>query len=277
MGLEKSTIGRSKILAELARLSPRLAAELGVLLFARPPAGRTQSFVERPDSVGLAVDGTRIRGYRFGLAGPAVVLVHGWGGAAAQFRALVGPLCRSGFRVFAFDAPAHGQSSGRFSSVKRFSRVLQEFARVYGSPDGIVAHSFGCAAATLALVSGLSVRRAVFISPLVQPRAHFARFAQAAGLNLDMASEVAERRFATRWWEVDIPSRARELRQPLLVIHDRADRTTPLLEAEALVRQWPGAELRVTDGLGHRQVLSNASVIGSTLEFLRPCVDVVRA
>ncbi|MGZ5446135.1 MAG: alpha/beta hydrolase [Thermoanaerobaculia bacterium] len=42
--------------------------------------------------------------------GPAVLLVHGWGGHAAQFQSFVEPLVRAGFRAIAFDAPSHGSS-----------------------------------------------------------------------------------------------------------------------------------------------------------------------
>ena len=46
---------------------------------------------------------------------PAVLLVHGWGGNAAQMRAFVFPLLSAGYRVIAgtdFDDRLHGGMSG---------------------------------------------------------------------------------------------------------------------------------------------------------------------
>src|SRR6476619_6407329 len=45
--------------------------------------------------------------------GPAILLVHGWGGHAARLSRFVEPLEAAGFSVIAFDAPAHARSSGK--------------------------------------------------------------------------------------------------------------------------------------------------------------------
>ncbi|MDT1028360.1 alpha/beta hydrolase, partial [Pseudomonas paraeruginosa] len=56
---------------------------------------------------------------RFGLSawrwgeGPAVLLLHGWGGRPTQFAHLSEQLVGAGYCVFALDAPAHGRSPGR--------------------------------------------------------------------------------------------------------------------------------------------------------------------
>jgi pimeloyl-ACP methyl ester carboxylesterase len=54
----------------------------------------------------------------------------------------------------------------------------------------------------------------------------------------------------------------------LLVIHDRDDRDVSIAEGEALVAAWPGAELWLTSGLGHRRILRDAEVIRRAIEFV---------
>jgi pimeloyl-ACP methyl ester carboxylesterase len=44
---------------------------------------------------------------------PAVLLVHGWGGNAAQMRAFVFPLLSAGYRVIAYDRPARFRRRAR--------------------------------------------------------------------------------------------------------------------------------------------------------------------
>lgn len=50
----------------------------------------------------------------WGEAGrPLVLLMHGWGGHRGQLTGFVAPLMKAGFRVVAFDAPAHGDAPGK--------------------------------------------------------------------------------------------------------------------------------------------------------------------
>ena len=56
---------------------------------------------------------------------PAVALLHGWGGRAAQLTSFVEPLVARGFSVVALDAPGHGSSGRGRSSAPQFAQALQ--------------------------------------------------------------------------------------------------------------------------------------------------------
>src|SRR6188474_1182869 len=43
----------------------------------------------------------------WGSSGPKILLMHGWGGSRAQMTGFVGPLLSAGYRVVAYDQPAH--------------------------------------------------------------------------------------------------------------------------------------------------------------------------
>jgi pimeloyl-ACP methyl ester carboxylesterase len=60
-------------------------------------------------------------------------------------RALVG----AGFRVVAYDAPAHGESTGRFASLPEFARALADVAEALGKIHGLFGHSLGGAAVAM--------------------------------------------------------------------------------------------------------------------------------
>ncbi|HLE83662.1 MAG TPA: hypothetical protein VJG13_04925, partial [Thermoanaerobaculia bacterium] len=62
--------------------------------------------------------------------------------------------------------------------------------------------------------------------------------------------------------------RAPEMTVPLLAFSDRDDSEAPLATAAALVRSWSGAELRLTEGLGHRRILWDATVVREAVSFL---------
>ncbi|HET6985510.1 MAG TPA: alpha/beta hydrolase, partial [Kribbella sp.] len=55
---------------------------------------------------------------------------------------------------------------------------------------------------------------------------------------------------------------------PLLAIHDRDDRETPYQGSEALVASWPDGRLELTEGLGHRKILGDATVVSRAVSFL---------
>jgi pimeloyl-ACP methyl ester carboxylesterase len=57
--------------------------------------------------------------------GPTALLLHGWAGRSEQLAAFVRPLLAAGFSVIAPDAPGHGDSSGRTSSILAFADALE--------------------------------------------------------------------------------------------------------------------------------------------------------
>src|SRR5512138_842117 len=86
-------------LAASAAVAPALASYAGERLFLRPPRRRATpgdlAALSGGEPFAFASGGETIRAWRFG-EGPAVLLVHGWGGAAAQVAPLVAPLVRAG-------------------------------------------------------------------------------------------------------------------------------------------------------------------------------------
>jgi pimeloyl-ACP methyl ester carboxylesterase len=56
---------------------------------------------------------------------------------------------------------------------------------------------------------------------------------------------------------------------PALLIHDNQDKEVTPGQAEILHQAWPGSRLLRTDGLGHRRILQDPSVIASTVRFMQ--------
>jgi pimeloyl-ACP methyl ester carboxylesterase len=50
----------------------------------------------------------------------------------------------------------------------------------------------------------------------------------------------------------EVCDRLREIRQPVLILHGRQDRTLPLAAAEELRRRLPPARLEILDSAGHQ-------------------------
>jgi pimeloyl-ACP methyl ester carboxylesterase len=269
---EIRTIGRASF-SLLARWAPSLAAQMAVRQFGaipRPRSPGATDWWQRVDREEFAVgpgDRNTVVAYSIGH-GPRVLLMHGWGGTAKQMGSLVTALLDANCAVTALDGPGHGAARGFRPSMPVFARAIVAASERLGPFAGLVAHSLGAGAATVALSRGVSVERAVFLAPLVEPQAHFERLVAELGLERGALLSLAGRHFGIRWEDADVARHARELRIPLRVFHDPADRTVPFRESEALLESWRGAKLVPAEGLGHRRILADRGVVAGTLEFL---------
>mgnify|MGYP000595598652 CR=1 FL=1 len=63
---------------------------------------------------------------------------------------MVEPLLKKGYRVIAFDGPAHGKSSGKQASLLKFKDALLAIVQQYGTPSIAIGHSLGAMAIMLA-------------------------------------------------------------------------------------------------------------------------------
>jgi pimeloyl-ACP methyl ester carboxylesterase len=267
----------------LSRVSPAAAAALAMVLFRRPPRRRDSAeerdALAKAERLFLSLDGKPLAAWRWGH-GPAVLLVHGWGSRGSRLVSFVVPLTEAGYSVVAFDAPGHGASAGRLSSLPQFISAIEAVARHVGSVEAIVAHSMGGAATTLAMARGLPVRRVVFLAPAADPAGYSERFAEVLGLTPDVLGRMKqsiERRFGTPWNDFDVLRAARKMTAPLLVFHDRDDRDVAWTDGEAIAAAWPGAELVSTAGLGHRRIVHDPEVVARAVAFLARPKSATRA
>ena len=164
-------------------LFPDLASAWAERLFLTPPRPRdaAAAALDLIDARSSIVEhkGRAIVTWRWGSRdAPAVLLVHGWGGHAAQMRAFVFPLLSAGYRVIAYDQPAHGVSEGRLTGLPDFADVLAEVAWHHGEVKSAIAHSLGGAAAALALARGLKLQSVVSVSPPADLVGYSRRFAR---------------------------------------------------------------------------------------------------
>jgi pimeloyl-ACP methyl ester carboxylesterase len=203
--------------------------------------------------------------------GPTVLLVHGWNGRATQLGGFVGPLVSRGYRVVAFDALGHGQSPGGRLSLPELAACIRQVADELGEVYGIVAHSLGGAATTLALSQGLQVERAVLISPPADPRRFLEAFSATLGITDAVRARLQqriERRLAMSMQDMLVHVIARSMHTPALIVHDRDDKEVPVEVGRSIAEAWPGAELVITEGLGHQRILRADAVIDVATHFI---------
>jgi pimeloyl-ACP methyl ester carboxylesterase len=259
-----------------SRLAPHATAWGAEILFRTPPRWDRTASERRclADAVFEFVPTKRGRlaTWRWGDAGPVVLLVHGWGGHAGRLTRFAPALQRAGFTAVSFDAPAHGLSDGLHCSLPEFVESLRVLAGHFGAPAGVIAHSLGAAAATVAMADGLSIPRAVFLAPPADCEQGADGFAAFLTLPDDVRDAMKRRltaRYAFTWRDIRVAELAPRMTSRLLVFHDRGDTRVPFKDGEAVVAAWPGAEIIPTLGFGHHRILKNADVVRRTSLFLQ--------
>jgi pimeloyl-ACP methyl ester carboxylesterase len=251
---------------------PPLAVRWAVRAFGAPPRleARSSPILEAGHRFYLDSGKERLAVWSWG-DGPTALLLHGWAGRSEQLAAFVPPLLAKGFSVIAPDAPGHGDSTGRASSVLAFADALEAVAARVGPVQAFVGHSAGAAAAALAMHRGVPIRRAVFLAPVASLADVVVRFAWQMHIPPWIA-QAMRRRFEARLGvpmsELEVPAIARDARTPLLVFHDPADAEVPWHDAAAIVQAWPGARLVDAPRLGHNRLLRDADVIAQSVSFL---------
>jgi pimeloyl-ACP methyl ester carboxylesterase len=260
-------------------LFPELAGAWAERLFLTPPRRRdaAASALDLIDARNswLEHKGRQIAMFTWGARSteaPAVLLAHGWGGNAAQMRAFAFPLLQAGYRVIAYDQPAHGVSEGKLTGLPDFADVLGAVARHHGGIEAVVAHSLGGAAAALSLYSQkVFFKKIVLVSPpsdLVGYSRRFARWYWMPEPVRAAMQNAIEERYGVRWEDIEVGRVAPRLGARALVIHDRDDRLMPWTHGAAVARQWPDARLLLTDGLGHRRILGSERVTHAAADFI---------
>lgn len=258
----------------IQKFSPTRAATLAERLFFTVPrarlTGAMRAEIERARPFTVSVEGDRIAGWTWG-DGPVVYLVHGWGSRGGRLAAYVPPLLAAGFQVVTYDGAGHGASEGRLSSMPQLARTLRAVADAFGPAHGVVAHSLGASATTLAMDWGLAVSRAVFVAPAADPVGFTLRWARLLDLRPDVLARMkasSERRIRFSWDDLDVRMMAGRRTTPLLVIHDAGDSVVPWSEGTAIAKAWPDSRLITTNGLGHSDVVRAPHVVAQAVEFL---------
>jgi pimeloyl-ACP methyl ester carboxylesterase len=251
---------------------PALAGRVAEHLFRTPPKYRgsegERDALTFADPLEVRFGETVIRGGSFG-EGPAIVLVHGWGGRGTQLRDLVEPIVNAGYRAVLFDGPGHGATGGHQSSLPEMAAAVGAVLDAVGPVRAVIAHSMGGPSVALALERARLPERLVFIAPPARLSGATRAFARALHLPEIVRRRLEariEQRFLRKLEDFEVERCVSPL--PLLVIHDRDDREVPFSDGVRVARAWPGAELVETRGLGHVRILRDRDVIAHAIDFV---------
>lgn len=268
-----------KVFPVMESLSPGLATRVFSQLFFTPfhygfPE-KEREWIMKANSSVLTIDGRNIQIYEWGDSkNPYLLLIHGWAGRGTQFRKFITPALNLGYRIVAFDGPAHGKSQGKQTNILQFREVLNVLIRKFGVPAGTIGHSFGGTVAVYANLTGIPLNKIVTIGTPVIADKLLGSFLKAIGATAKTGEAFQKKlikdhgknfkEFSLEWF---LP----RIQQPLalMIIHDKNDREVPIEHAMEAIKLYPSAKLVTTEGLGHNRILKDESTIQNALHFLK--------
>jgi pimeloyl-ACP methyl ester carboxylesterase len=263
----------------LGRLMPNQTARLAYQLFSTPRlrAKHRQSdeIIDSARVIDFDFNHQIVKLYEWGSGDRVVLLAHGWESRGTALRDSVPSLVEAGFKVVAFDAIAHGDSTGKRNNLSTNGSTIEAIITHYGGIYGAICHSFGCSSLIYALQfinPRLSVERVVFIAVPPATKVIMSNFLKM--MNIPSAVKKAyyewmEKKTGFPLHKIDVATARHEVRVgKLLLFHDRYDEVTSLEAAERVVERWDNAELRVTEGFGHFKLAKNRAVLQQMVDFI---------
>ena len=121
-----SIIATGKILQFIA---PPLATLFAIKLFRTPIRFKTPSrekmMAESAQKKMVLIPelNQEVMVYSYGYSKRKVLLIHGWSGRGTQLFKIADKLLENGFMTISFDAPAHGNSTGKKTMMNEFVKT----------------------------------------------------------------------------------------------------------------------------------------------------------
>lgn len=257
-------------------LFPKSALNTAFVLFCTPRKGKVReayrNFLDKAkkEEVKVLPDVT-LQTYHWPGKGETVLLIHGWESNTARWRTLIRQLQKEDYNIYAFDAPGHGNSSGKILNVILYEKCLRYLVQRY-QPETIVGHSIGGMTMIYNqfLKSTPEVEKLVVLGAPSELKAFVDNFQSILGLSnrfMKAWNAYFKKRFGFYFEEFSISGFAKGISQSGLLIHDTLDAIVPVRASEAIHHNWKNSIFVRTEGFGHS--LSHKNVDASILQFLK--------
>jgi pimeloyl-ACP methyl ester carboxylesterase len=259
----------------LAVLAPRAAGRKGYYLFCTPLAPPVKDyhrkFFDGAEKSMLEFEGTEIQIYCWGKGPKKILFLHGWQSHSFHWKNYIERFSKEDYTLYAFDAPAHGLSGGKYINLPVYSRAISHFFQEVHPLHAVIGHSFGGFAMLYALYRypALPVERLVVMgapgeaSDFVE---YYRRVLDLSSRAMNLITDYFEKSLQQPPAFFSAPIFAQAVKIPGLIIHDEQDEDAPYRYAIQIHGAWKNSRLITTSGLGHN--LKSTDVIRRVMDFV---------
>ena len=262
----------------LSSVSNRKAAEKAFELFCTPQSRVKKQLppvFEKSEKIEFSFLENTIRGYRWNHpSAKKALILHGFESSVINFEKYVEPLIKKGYEVLAFDAPAHGRSTGKTINAVVYKELVQYIWNNYGPVDSFITHSFGGLAVSLALeeIPHTGSTKIVLIAPAAETKTAIDNFFKLLKLGKDVRKEfdalIKEQGGEWPAW-FSVSRVAPKIKGQVLFLQDKDDHMTPLSDVKPIInKNYPNFHFVISEGLGHRRIYRDEQTFRKIMEFL---------
>lgn len=259
----------------LAYVNPKLLAKKGFQLFCNPMSKTLKKhqlkFLETGKSDVITFEELKIQTYKWGNGSKKVLMVHGWASHTFRWKSYIENLVENDFTVYAFDAPAHGLSSGKILHVELYKEIIDLMIQSNKEIENIISHSIGGFATTYWLYKNKDqkIKKSVIMGAPGEAKDFFDFYENILGLTKKAKNIIINEFINTLKQEPSYFSTSRfakEIDTHCLIIHDKEDKDTDPKYSISLNENWKNSQLILTEGLGHN--LKSKKLEDKVIEYI---------
>jgi len=258
---------------------PRLTAKIAFRLFRTPRMKAkhrvSDKILEAAKINEILVGANIIKVYEWGEGDKNILLAHGWESRGTAMRSFVQPLVNQGFKVVAFDGPAHGNSTGKRTNILEFAQTITAIINRLGGVNAVITHSFGGMCLTYAsrlLMPEVKIPKAVMVAVPTNFDDILLKIGETMNFSDSVKKDVDKMVFDIAGeYPIDmhIPKAVGKTQiENLLVVHDKKDPIVEFRFAEEIHATWLESKLIATEGLGHYRIMKHDGVIDRVVDFI---------
>lgn len=261
----------------LERISSYWAMRMAVYIFSKPPKFKIPEkeqkalrYCNQGQEYIPEINRT-ITTYTWKNSGKKVLLAHGWSGRGTQMHRIAETLQGEGYHVVAYDAPAHGKSSGKQTNILQMIATIAHLDTLYGF-DYLIGHSIGGMAIYNYCKTPNNVKKIVTLGAADNMRTIFDEYMLSIGLQEKTAERMTsyfEKKYALKIDDYSPFVAVQKLQIPTLILHDEGDYDVRVDCADNLAKHHSNATLVKTKGLGHRKILRDENVMQQIKSFIQ--------
>lgn len=262
----------------LSAISKKKAAVSAMKLFKTPLRRHIvplSKFFQIATPLEFVLQNDIVKGFCWNKGGTKKALIcHGYESSITNFEIYIEQLVKKNYEVYAFDAPAHGRSTGKNITVPQYAEMIKTIIEKYGPVHSFIGHSLGGLSLAMALeeIELPADTRVIFIAPATESTTSIDNFFSLLKINEGVRKEFDEiiRKAIGKNPEwLSVARVVQNLQAQILWLHDEDDNVTPLKDVKPVQeKNHPHIRFVITKGLGHRRIYRDANVVHTITEFL---------
>lgn len=215
----------------------------------------------------------KLKYYVWGKGEKTVLLAHGWDAMAMDFYKMIPALVNAGYRVIAFDGPAHGGSEGGLTNLLHFRDVMLEIIGKEGTPHAIIGHSMGGGASCYLLMeTPTKVKRLILMAIPISSK----RFFDGVFAMLKVPQKMQrlfykgmEEEFNYSIDRMNLATRTEKIKaDKIMLVYDEDDEVVSLPDIKDFLKARPEVKSVNVKGAGHNHIIRNKKAIEEIIDFL---------